>query len=319
MPPDRLSLAMRLFDQLDASDPGAGDLLFNIFGSGNTPGQPDRPFERFCWYEELLRALQRHNPSKYGSMHKGTAFFFLSWLSFDLKNYETALFYMDAAISEDFRRAPTVWLTEPAGRFLTLSDPANQVGGHHIVRIRELLDAQVARFNSASGGTLTLDGVINRFVTKFVQEPKHRTIVSAWYVHLLECEERLEELDLRSTAGGSIAPFIAHLFRGGLLLESVLKIVYPKSAGTTLGAVFKDSGFRADFGSGFATSATKLDDILKAMGGTFVSDAFSTSAKLRNTTGHNLVWDDAFASPAVFRRLYEQEMNAMLLVIEKKF
>lgn len=313
-----LDLALRLYDQIDVSNPTLGDLLFNIFGPGNTLNTVERPYERLLGYEVLLRALWEHDPSKYSQLHKGTAFYFVCWLYLDLRNYDSGLFYIDAAMSEDVRRAPSQWLTEPAGAFLTLANPANQVAGRHVANIRRLLEAHVARYNSVFVGTLTVDDVVDRFVKVFVRQPEHRTIVSAWYVHLLEFEDRIGDLTLRSAGGGSIAPFLDHLFRGGLLLESVLKYLYPAGGGGTLGAIYNDPAFRTDFGGPFSTSAHTFADIIRGITGPPEHRAFSTSAKLRNTSGHNLVWDDAL-DPIAYRTLYEQEVNAMLLVISTKF
>lgn len=317
VPPERLALALRLFEQMDSSNATMGDLLFNIFGLGNLLDQVSQPYERFCWYEELLTSCQAQDATKYLAIHKGTAFYFMCWLALDLRNYESGLFYIDAAMSEDVRRAPAQWLTEPAGKFITLDDPKNQVAGRHVERIRTLLEAHITRFCSLSGHSLSLVGVINRFVKRFVQQVEHRTIISAWYVHLLEFEDRFAELKLRSSGGGSIAPFLDHLFRGGLILESVLKHFYPRSTGSTLGGVYQDPTFKKDFGGPFQNSAHAIVDVVAALGLGFEQDAFSTTAKLRNTAGHNLVWDDAL-TPAVFQQLYEQEVNAMLLVVAKK-
>jgi len=34
---------------------------------------------------------------------------------------------------------------------------------------------------------------------------------------------------------------------------------------------------------------------------------------------NNLVWDDIFDDPNNFRKLYEQQMNAILYLVHKKF
>jgi hypothetical protein len=310
-------LATRLFEQLD---PPNGDLLFNIFGPGNTVNGPNRPFERFEQYEALLRLLRRHDQARYEKFHKGTAFWFLSWLAFDLRNYPKALFYMDAAISEDVRRAPDIWLKEPAGAFLTLAIEG-EGPGQHVSRLRQVINEHLARFNNLSGELpLTIDDVLSGFVTGLLENPRHRTIVSAWYIHLLEFEERVLDLELRSIGGGSIAPFLDHLFRGGLLFESVLKTLYTGENLRTLGDIFYNSPeFREEFGTGFKTSAAGIGGILASIGAGNLIDAFSVSAKLRNTTGHSLVWDDAFTDPDSFRKLYEHEVNAMLYVVSRRF
>ena len=56
---------------------------------------------------------------------KGTPFGYLSWLAFDTRNYEKAMFYMDTGIAEDVRKHkdpvnPTGWLVNPGPKFLTL-------------------------------------------------------------------------------------------------------------------------------------------------------------------------------------------------------
>ena len=52
-------------------------------------------------------------------IHKGTPCFFLGWTAFDLKNYETAVFFVDAAISENIRYKKD-WSIFPSGKFITL-------------------------------------------------------------------------------------------------------------------------------------------------------------------------------------------------------
>ena len=100
--PERLKEPLKRFT--DEEFPGtSADQFFGEFGVGNTTEVVDRPLERFREYEELLAALRQANPAKYASIHKGTPFFFLSWLAFDMSNYETALFYLDAGIAEDIR------------------------------------------------------------------------------------------------------------------------------------------------------------------------------------------------------------------------
>ena len=103
-----------------------GDDFFGTFAPGNNADYPDRPYERFSDYEELLLLLMKTDEEKYRKMHKGTPFGFLSWLAFDMRNYEKAMFYMDTGIAEDVRKHkdtsnPTGWLGNPGPRFLMLN------------------------------------------------------------------------------------------------------------------------------------------------------------------------------------------------------
>ncbi len=318
-----VQLALFHFDQLPTPAIAEGDWFFSTFGPGNLLQATDRPFERFCDYEELLRLLQNRNPNKYEQLHKGTPFFFLAWLAFDLRNYTKTLYYLDAAISEDVRNAGDNWINLPGALFLRLS-PNPNVAERVIRQIRQLLSAQKDRFNAISGlAPLDIDLFIHRFIDRLMQTPSTRTIISALYVFLLEAAERLLELRLKSIQGSSLGPVIAHLFSGGLIFESLLKYLYPtKNNGDpvkTLGQVFQTNAFVADFVTGIQTSADTLQDILNAATDNTLFTAFCTASKLRNATGHNLVWDNIFHLPYNYEILVNQSMNALLYLIERKF
>ncbi|MFH0957843.1 MAG: hypothetical protein V1897_03985, partial [Pseudomonadota bacterium] len=299
------------------------DTFFSTFGPGNLLHATDRPFERFRDYEDLLQLLHSRNPQKYEQVHKGTPFFFLAWLAFDLRNYEKALYYLDAAISEDVRNAGANWTDRPGALFLRLTtDP--HVAERVIRQIRQLLSVHIDRFNVISGlAPLSIDVFIDRFVVRLMQTASTRTVISALYVFLLEAAERLIELRLKSIQGGSLGPVIAHLFSAGLVFESLLKYLYPtKNNGDpvkTLGQVFQTNAFISDFGTGIQTSADSLQDILDAATDNSLLTAFCTASKLRNTTGHNLVWDNIFHLSSNYEVLVDQSLNALLYLIERKF
>lgn len=117
--------AMRAaFRELDVSDPASGDHFFEQYTPGNAMNQIDRPLERFHDYELVLLILSSDDPQKYNQIHKGTPFYFLGWLAFELRNYEAAIFYMSAALSEDKRKSNgqpfNTWVQNPAGQFMSL-------------------------------------------------------------------------------------------------------------------------------------------------------------------------------------------------------
>lgn len=319
-----VELAKRCYQNLEITETESGDKFFSTFGPGNIIQSTDKPFERFSDYETLLDILYNEDPEKYESMHKGTPFYFLSWLAFDLRNFEKALFYMDAAISEDKRRAPDGWMNLLAASFLTLTDPKAQVARRTVEAIRNLLAQELDRFNAISGlPPITIEQFRERFVkVLLVDDPQKRTIITAFYTFLLEFGERYRESWLRSTMGGSIQPFITHLFKGGLIFESLLKHLYPrKDDGTltrTLGGIFGTEAFRDDFVPQVDTSSYSLQKIVEDIEGDTIQSAFNTTAKLRNTTGHNLVWDDIF-DPTPYRALFTQEVNALFYLVAVKF
>ena len=315
-----VGLALNHFDAIEIEQ---ADSFFSTFGPGNLINATDRPHERFNDYETLLSLLRERNRQKYEQVHKGTPFFFLAWLAFDLRNYEKALYYLDAAISEDVKNAGQRWINLPGALFLKLTTQRH-VAERVIEQIRTLLVEQLNRFNSISNlSTISLDGFIDKFITRLMQDSSTRTIISALYIFLFEYKERQTELCLRSTEGSSLGPIIAHLFSGGLIFESLLKNLYPTEDNgdriKTLGKIYQTTAFQSDFGSGVQTSADTLQEILDAVNDNSLLTAFCTTSRIRNTTGHNLVWDNIFNSSQNYEILSNQIINAMFYVVEKKF
>ena len=308
-----VNLALQHFDHLDIAD---GDNFFATFGPGNIIEGKNKPHERFDNYEELLRLSQQRDRQKYEQIHKGTPFFFLSWLAFDLRNYKKALYYLDAAISEDVKNAGGNWINLPGAQFLKLN-AEQHVAEQIMLIVKGILEDEIERFNNISGlAPSTLSDFIDKFVAVLIQYPQTRTIVSEFYIFLLEKIEREIEFDLRSTEGISIGPIISHLFSGGLIFESLLKKTYPtKDNGSpvkVLGNVFYTTAFINDSTQGTQTAAESLQEIIDAINDDSFITAFTATARLRNTTGHNLVWDNIFDTTTNFRVLYQQIVNATL-------
>jgi hypothetical protein len=320
--------AIAYFNAKDFVRPSEGDEFWGLFAPGNTVPFSDRPFERFSDYEELLRRLMDADTAKYQRMHKGTPFYYMAWLAFDLRNYEKALFFLDASISEDVRKDPVGWRQNPGARSLLL-DPEGQAALRTVDAVQRVLQAELTRFNAISNlAPMDIHASWGAFVRQMLADQSQRTLISAMYVFLLESRDRWQELSLRQgSTGGSNQPFTIHLFTGGLLFESLLKYCYPVNdqgqPNKTLGGILQyTAGFKTDFAvpGGIAGSAGSLAEIHTAIqGSSSVETAFATAAKLRNTTGHNLVWDDIFATPSQYTDLFRQLVNALLFVVAKKF
>ena len=321
---EKIAQARLVFSQLTITGPEDGNRFFEAYCPGNTINIADRPYERFEDYEMLLKIIRDDDQTKYEKIHKGTPFYFLAWTAFDLKNYEKAVFYMDAAISEDIRRDPNGWLNNPASQFLTLNHQGNQAAIRITEHLKDKISAELSRFNGVSRQSpISVENFVNKFVKVLVTQKENHSIITAFYSFILEFEDREKELLLRSIGGGSIEPTLTYLFKGGLIFESLLKYLYPRkddgSDCKTLGNVFNTSGFKSDLITGIQTSADTLQEIVRAIIGNDLQTAFNTTSKLRNTTGHNLVWDDVFNNPDNLKKLYEQQVNAILYLIQKKF
>lgn len=323
MTQDKIAAARLAFRQMNITGPEDGDRFFEAYGSGNTSQVIERPYERFEDYELLLSIIREDDPQKYAQIHKGTPYYIMGWLAFDLKNYERAVFYMDSAITEDIRKDPSSWQNNPGNQFLTLSD-TSQVAERMTARLRELVERELARFNSISGlSPLSINDFKDKFILALVKDTSKHSIITAFYSFILEYEDRAKELQLRSSDGGTIEPALTYLFKGGLIFESLLKHFYPnKDNGNqvkTLGDIFQTSNFKADFLQSVNTSSSSLLDIVNVVSNSDLQTAFNTVSKLRNTTGHNLVWDDVFNKVDNFKLLYHQIINSLFFIISKKF
>jgi hypothetical protein len=324
-----VSHIIETFKATDFKTAHQGDVFFGTFAPGNTVQAAERPFERFSDYEELLNRLMQADQVKYRRIHKGTPFGFMSWLAFDLGNYERGLFYLDAAISEDVRNAvpSDTWINNPGARVLILDpDPANAWFKRTVDDVQRLLERELMRFNLISNRPCLDLRSWQGFVRKLIADSTKRTIVSAFNVFLLESEDHGRQLRLREgCTGGSNQPFTVHLFTGGLIFESLLKHCYPRNErgekNRKLESVWHLDEFLHDFSLIHRppASAESLAEIYGAIqGSTSLETAFSIAAKLRNTTGHDLVWDNIFATPDKYIELFQQLMNAILHVISRK-
>jgi hypothetical protein len=249
-------------------------------------------------------------------------------LAFDLDNFEKAVFYMDAAVSEDFDNAREGWKDLPAYKFLTLAEPEFQVARPVLIGIMETLDIQLSRFNSISGlSPLQRPDFTSRFVAPLLDDKQLRTLLTTFYVFLLSYQQLMRLLRLRGSGGGSTAPFLSHLFRGALVFETLLKHLYPKNDkgedNATIGDIFKETAaFKTDYTSDFdhlGINANSIQAILADIADDMLVTSFRATARLRNTTGHNLLWDDVFRDPATFEKLHNQEVNAILYLVGKSF
>ncbi|MDA8079151.1 MAG: hypothetical protein M0Z79_09470 [Nitrospiraceae bacterium] len=319
----KVELAVRRFRACDVSKPESALSIFEDIVPGNNPVAKEMPYERFSDYETLLKALQSDDPSRYRQLHKGTEFFFMSWLAYDMRNYEQAMYYMNAAVAEDKGNFGENWKSMPASDFFFLETPPTSVMARTIELTREALCRQINRFSSIPQILpITMGDVIDKFVKVIID--RKSSLITAFYTFLLEYEERYNELLLRSGHGGSMEPHLLHLFKGGLIFESLLKVVYPrtdsKPDSRTLKKLFDDEDLKKDFPVEVDTYANSLRKIIDDMGDdSSLQSAFNTTSKLRNASGHNLIWDDIFIDPANYQRLFEQEMNAIFYIISKKF
>ena len=322
------------FAALPDNNPAAANDLFTgnkfpEFFPGNTIQQPNMPYERFCRYEKGLQILQTTDPTKFEFIHKGTPYYFMAWTAFEFRDYERAVFFMDAALSEDFKNAPSNWQDLGAAKFLFLNKDAGDQSAKRITAsIHDRIERSITKFNQAFGVSLTVDQLIRNYVRPTAQDNAHRSTVTALYSFVLESEDREELLKLRSSGGGSIEPFVIHLFKGCLVFESLLKEVYSGMIGTQLGAILKDPfvqsdlHFKGELLDKTAGIRRTLQDIVRHVIPFLAKEspnnrALALTYAIRNTTAHSLLWPDIFES--TYQELYEAITSAIFYVISRKY
>jgi len=305
------------------------DCFFERFGVGNLYVGIDRPFERFRAYELLLGILAGHNKSKYKQIHKGIPYYFLGWTAFQIENYGKGIYYIDQAIAEDVKKSETQDMSiirqNPAVRSFLLDPQSNSTGVAMDLVLRGEMDATFQRFTSNSGADLDT----NTFVEKFILgsgdflSSEFRTIVTCMYSFVLEYHTLVTALKLRSGHGGSLEPFFLHLFKGSLLLESILKLKCPQDT-LTIGDAISFLGKRLLINAKDYPRKCTLTQVVqyayKTKTGevTFQNRAFGVAYGIRNTTGHKLTWSDVFRNDVnVYDNLYYQTLNAILWSIYK--
>jgi hypothetical protein len=310
------------FRELKIVGPETGDRFFEAYGPGNLIVGIDKIYERFHDYELLLTIIQDIDPKKYLKIHKGTPYYFLGWLAFIIRDYEKAVFYMDSALAEDKRKSPSqplsTWIKNPAGKFFCL-DPEGHTATAITAQLKRIIGEQFSRFNRESKPSrdLNIADWVKRFVHPAIADNKF-SFVTSIYSFLLEFKDRQHMLNLKPTIDGSAEPYLVHLFKGGLIFESLMKYYYNPGA-RTLGGCLNGQTFRQDFSlTSVSTSASSLQEIVNAVTDDKALTAFTTVSKIRNTTGHNLTWDNVFSAPGNYKKLFEQEMNAIFLIISKQ-
>lgn len=321
------------------------DHLFQNFGPGNITSQTDpfqhiinRPYERLAIYEHIIDSLQTADNVKYGQMHKGTPYFFISWLAFTIKDFEKAIFYMDSAISEDIRVAsftpnPNDWQTTPAAKFLLLDPNQPEVAARSIMNIiTSKFQQELTMFNTNSGANLDIARYRNNFVTPNIQEASFRSIISGLYVFIMEYADRTNMIRLKSSEGGSIEPFLTHLFRGCLIFESLLKTEYG-GINNTLGGYLSGSRALANLEIGQGSYAgNPLYRRDQPLGGytlpivlgllpnwrheDYKEKIIAIVYGIRNTTGHDLSWPVTF-DEITYQELYQAILDSIFWFIWK--
>lgn len=305
------------------SNADEADMFFAKYGVGNATLGVHNPFERQLAYELLLQILKSIDPVQYQKIHKGTPYYFIGWTTYQYRDLAKAIFYMDAAVSEDlkFPDVQSKASTKPALDFFLLNSQPGPTGLATHLELRNIIDKTLQEYKTNGGGTISVDDFRNKFVIDLLYSgPKERSLLTALYTFLLEYQEKEKQISLRSDTGGSIQPFLDHLFDGARVLESLLE----KRGGTgnTLHPKIVNASAISVNRSVLKSNCTLADAELEynnqvAAGCSFQDCNFASAYIIRNTTGHSLLWPDQFTSPNSYTTLYNNLVNAIFWSIEK--
>jgi hypothetical protein len=255
---------------------------------------------------EFLREFKRSYPKQYDDSPKGTPLYFMAIAAFLSRDYQTATFLFDAAVSEDLKHHQGK-PDQPALLFMQLDNRKQAQAAIGIVNIAvRKLEEMIHDYNEREGSKyLTLPNVRDNFLKHCIecQEKYLRTVATTFVSFLLEWDYRLQMIDLSTAA--SHEPFFMHLFKGCLLFESLLKM-NPKQTvhkRDTLGELLGDACLLKRLHiEKINNSSHTLDQIAgSVVPRQCVQAAADCTLQTRNRLAHNL----GLAVPSLDQQRYE--------------
>jgi tetratricopeptide (TPR) repeat protein len=278
---------------------------------------------------ELLDFCKKLNAEAFDKIHKGHPYYFIGIASFLMDDFQTAIYFFDAAVTEDVNfGAHPVDNPTPGTRLLMME---GEKPGHAAQPLAALAKAKVERMLeyyttlvtlSDKKPKLDLENIRNNFIFRALtakDKPGLRTLATAFISYIIEWDFRKDHFEY-GVKQGTAEPFFLHLFRGCVLLESLLKHNPAISiTGKQLYGMLNQPDVREALGitaiQGKRDGFT-LDDVYQElqMDSNSLDQAFKIVYMARNTLGHNLGWDSNI-SHEQYQKLYFVIAAACLHVI----
>ena len=180
-------------------------------------------------WEYILGLMAENDSNRYRELHKGTPFYFLGMASYSARDFEKALFYMDAALEEDLRlHEKDGWPNVPSGKFVLLDDSTpDQAARRFVTSTRKMFRISYDRSGCCRRyRPLRRNCILREKLVRpaMVAGSVKRSSVTGLVSFLLEFSSRAKELSLGGSLTSTGEPFFLHLFKGALLFETLLKI-----------------------------------------------------------------------------------------------
>jgi hypothetical protein len=255
---------------------------------------------------DQLTRLNMLDKDAFDRLYKGNVYLNLAYWAFIDENYDSAVFFLDAAATEDqikFAEKPS-----PARGCLTLDDSFKD---NRTISLTSLMLGSnyfpffIEMYNKGLGSkAINIEHIRKCFLNRaFSDRPEWRPLITAWFTFFLNIIITMRYRDLVSSSDNVDYQFI-YLFRGCLLFESLLKsepsgkLVSLK----TLGGLFNNKLKNVEikqirdklFGVGaqFGALPESFSQLINNIGSyTGIKGCMRLTYELRNLVSHNLVWD----------------------------
>jgi len=280
---------------------------------------------------ELLDFCKKLNVDAFNKIHKGHPYYFIGISSFLMDDFQTAVYFFDAAVTEDINfGAHPIDNPTPGTQFLMLEGekdghPAKVLAALAKAKVERTLDYYLAlTTESEKILKLDLEDIRNNFICPTLttkSKPGLRTLATTFISYIIEWDFRKDHFEY-GVKQGTAEPFFSHLFRGCVLFESLLKhnptisITGKQLNGMLTQPDARDAlGIIAIQGKGGGDAFT-LDDVFGELQNptNSIDQAFRIAYMARNTLGHNLGWDNNI-NQEQYQKLYFVIAAACLHVI----
>jgi hypothetical protein len=259
----------------------------------------------FAGIQAIRKILNKCNSldiDAFQDIHKGGPYYWLGTASYIIGDYETSVFFMDAAVSEDLRAKPYPRSHTPALRFALLEAVPRDQAARNLVRdARSRMLRSIKEYNNLPGHSrkLTLPNLRKHLLERAIRHDgeQFRSLATALITFCLEWDDRNSLFDIRKEKG-TFEPFFLHLLKGCILFESLLKN-NPSNPDaqkkTTLNKLLPLLSTKLGIPTQLKISGKKLPAVLTNLTALNHDDetletAITYTGQLRNTLGHDLGW-----------------------------
>jgi hypothetical protein len=253
---------------------------------------------------ETFQKLKDIDSRKFHEFHKGNPYYYLGISYFMIQDYESAVYYINAAAKEDLELKPKPNYPSPATWFIEMDSKPEKQAGREIVRIAETeMNRLIAEYNkvlveSSIKEIFSIEKLRDKLLKKAtaVDKQQYQTIATSIISYVLEFSNRIQSLRILDSLE-SVEPFVLHLFKGCIILESILKEnprpnAKIKSSDDLISWV-KNKSKDLNLLAALNLNAKNLQSIIIDLPSRQLNleDCFSITCKVRNKTGHTLEWE----------------------------